>query len=154
MCTAPSANTEPASFPLEFISCFLGKPRRMPCTSPSSDMQGFGAGKGFGWLPFPPQRRQSRDDFLEGPENSCESSQTAGQDEEVLVMAIKRSQVLGWGTRNPPAGQAGSGAAFHISAVRTFLFICSSASAKKEGGAALFPPLTTLVLSSLQQQKA
>lgn len=84
--------------------------------------------------------RQSRDVFLEGPENSRGSSQTVGQDEEVLVMAIKRSQGLGWSARNPPTGKAGSEAAFHISTVRTFLFICSSVSAKKEGGAALFPP--------------
>lgn len=72
--TAPSANTEPPrmktgswetgradpacnSLALEFISGFLGEAGRTPCTSPSSDMQGFGAEEGFGWLPFPTQRK-------------------------------------------------------------------------------------------------
>lgn len=102
-----------------------------------------GQGRDLAGFPSLHKGRQSRDVFLEGPENSCGSSQTAGQDEAVLVIAIKRSQVLGWGARNPPPGQAGSEAAFHISVVRTFLFICSSVSAKKEGGAAPFPPQHT-----------
>lgn len=75
-----------------------------------------------------------------------------GQDVEILVMAIKRSQVLGQGTRNTPTRRIGSEAAFYISTVGTFLFICSSVLAKKEGGGGPFP-LTTDVLGSLQQQK-
>lgn len=172
--TTPSANIEPTrikkgswetgrgdpacnSFALEFISCFPGKcwgnQEGCPASPRLQARRDLGEGRGLARFPSLHKGRQSRDVFLEGPENSRGSSQTAGQDEEVLVMAIKRSQVLGWGARNPPTGQAGSEAAFHISAVRTFLFICSSVSAKKEGGAAPFP-LTTLVLSSLQQQKA
>lgn len=112
-----------------------------------------GQGRDLAACPSLHKGRQSRDVFLEGPENSSGSSQTAGQDEEILVVAIKRSQVLGWGARNPPTGQAGSEAAFHIRAVRTFLFICSSASAKKEGGAALFSPLPDLSSAPCNSRK-
>lgn len=49
-----------------------------------------------------------------------------GQDVEVLVTAIKRTQVLGRGARNIPTRQPGSEAAFPISMVGTFLFLCVS----------------------------
>lgn len=61
--------------------------------------------------------REKRDVFPEGPENSHGWSKAAGQDVEVLVTAIKRSQVLGWGARNPPTHQTGSETAFRISTV-------------------------------------
>lgn len=124
------------------IHLMLPRQGREGCPAPPllQTCRDLGQGRDLAAVPSPHKGRQSRDVFLEGPENSCGSSQTAGQDEEALVMAIKRSQVLGWGARNPPAGQAGSEAAFHISTVRTFLFICSSVSAKKEGGAAPFLP--------------
>lgn len=70
-------------------------------TSPSSDTQSDGGGKGFGWFPFATPR-ENRVVFLEGPEKSRGSRWAAGQDVEVLVTAIKRSQVLGRDAGNTP----------------------------------------------------
>lgn len=159
--TAPPANTEPTrikkgswetsrrdpacnSFTLEFLSYFLGRPGRMLCTSPSSDMQGFGAREGI-WLVSLPYTKEGRAGMSSWKDQkiAVDGVRLRGRMRKSSLLAIKRSQVLGWGARNPPAGQAGSEAAFHISVVRTFLFICSSVSAKKEGGAAPFPPHCT-----------
>lgn len=125
----------------------------MPAPPLLQTRRDLGEGRNLAGFPSLRKGRENRDVFPEGPENSRGSSQTVGQDGEVLVRAIKRSQVLGRGARNTPTCQTGSEAAFHISVVGTFLFISSSVLAKKEGGGGPFP-LTTDVLGSLQWQKA
>lgn len=83
------------------------------------------------WLPSLHYAKEGRTGMSSWKDQKTASSQTVGQDVEVLVTAIKRSQVLGQSARNTPGW---SEAASHISVVGMAWFVCSSVLSKEEGG--------------------